>query len=32
MKGGGGQIDPPPGKTTFKKPRLIRVKKPVRYL
>ena len=33
MTGGGGQIDPPPpGKTTFKKPSLIRVKKPVRYL
>ena len=26
MKGGGGQIDPPPGNTTLKKPSLIRVK------
>ena len=26
MKGKGGQIDPPPEKTTLKKPSLIRVK------
>ena len=30
-KGGGWQFDPPPEKTTFKKPSLIRVKRVAHY-